>query len=144
MKQWLIHLKGCLDQTKSDSPHLANNANKATLPTNCRESGSFSGANWKGQEGWGVVDERLEPLHRVLNNLLQSPRYPRGNETTKGLLGIAIIRTKYARIDVCKHRHTETHTYFSPQDNFNSEWNTACKRTGTEYRNANIKIVAIF
>ena len=143
-------------------PHLANNANKARLPTNCRESGSFSGTNWKGQEGWGVAhNERLEPLHKVLNNLLQSLGYPRGNETTKGLLlllsrfsrvrlcatprtaahqaplsigfsrqeywsgvplpspkgllGSVIIRTKCVHIDVCKHRHTQTHTYFSPK-----------------------------
>ena len=97
-------------------PHLAKNANKATLPTNCRESGSCSGTNWKGREDWGVAhDERLEPLHKVSNNLLQSLRYPRGNGRTKGLLGSVVIRSKHVPIDVCKHRHTRAHIYFSPR-----------------------------
>ena len=58
------------------------------------------------------------------------------------------IRECHNQNQMCTYRcvqtqtHTDTYIFF-PQENFNSECITACKRTGSEYRNANIKIAAI-
>lgn len=127
-------------------PHLANNANKAPMMTNCKESSLFAGTNWKGQEkDWGVCDGRLEPFHKVFKH-----------HATELKITLEAVRNYQRFTADCHHQNqtctyicVQTHThiyifYFPPKKISTVLWKKACKRTDTEYRNATTKVVAIF